>query len=77
LVPRLTIRPVAVHEGAPRRFVWNALSTSPGAGLGLETVHGWVKAGRRPPEGLGFDAVANRHTLAKGLSATDFFGWQP
>ena len=41
------------------------------------TVCGRVKAGHRPPEGLGLDAVGHRETLAEELSANAFLAGNP
>jgi hypothetical protein len=72
---------VALRAGdarpVPRRSVWKWHCQGCG-GFGLKPgLCGRVKDGRRPPEGLGLDAVAQPAKLAKGLSANDFLAGKP
>ena len=61
----------------PSSFRVERNSHMPGLVRDRGTVCGRVKAGRRPPEGLGLDAVAQRETLAKGLSVNAFLAGNP
>ena len=64
-------------SSALRRFVWNLtfhVYGHSGAGIKPRT---WVKAGRRPTEGLGLDVGERRSALAKGLSDKEFLAGKP
>ena len=61
----------------PRRFEWKVMSHPQCFNDHVVALRARVKAGRRPPEGLGLDASARQSTLAKGLSDRGFLAGKP
>ena len=67
----------AADEAGPSSFSVERNSLVPGMRGVAALACGRVKAGRRPPEGLGLDSAVRRPTLAKGLSANAFLAGKP